>query len=54
MSSKSRPSAAKGSSKFERRAARNRVVIIVMAVLMGLSLVAIPLGMLLSSGASGA
>ncbi len=39
----------RGNSRFDRRAARNRKVIIVMAVLMGLSVVAVPLGLAISS-----
>lgn len=34
-------------TKFERRTARNRVIIIIMAVLMGLSLLAVPISLLL-------
>ena len=44
----------RGTTKFDRRAVRNKRIIIVMAVLMGLSLVAVPLGLAISSGSSSA
>ena len=46
----SKRSSSRGRDAMERRAARNRVVIMVMAVLMGLSLLAIPLSSLLDAG----
>jgi peptidyl-prolyl cis-trans isomerase B (cyclophilin B) len=42
----------RGGSKFDRRAARNRKIILVMAVLMGLSLVAVPLGLAIGGGST--
>ncbi len=47
--SSSKRSSSRGRSKTETRAARNRVIIIIMAVLMGLSLIAIPLTSLLQT-----
>lgn len=52
QSKKSKPGAERGGSRFERRTARNRKIILVMAVLMGLSLVAVPLGLAIGGGST--
>ena len=50
QSKKPRSGGNRGGSKFDRRAARNRKIILIMAVLMGLSLVAVPLGLAIGGG----
>ena len=50
QSRSSRSGGNRGGSKFDRRAARNRKIILIMAVLMGLSLVAVPLGLAIGGG----
>ena len=49
-----RTASSRRDAKFERRSARNRVVILVMAILMGLSLLAVPLTLLLERGGDAA
>lgn len=52
QSKKPRSGGNRGGSKFDRRTARNRKIILVMAVLMGLSLVAVPLGLAIGGGST--